>query len=609
MKTRKYYISFILVIMLLQIILASAAGAANKIMPLGDSITQGVASGVSDEAFQVSYRKALYDKLQAAGYVVNDEIFVGTLFSGESVPDFDPDHDGHSGWQADEIVNGRNGFPPNDKLDQWLDAEKPNIVLLHIGTNDISNNNENWMEVDDILDVIDNYENTPSGNAVWVVLSLIIERGCNPYTPPCPNSDRTTAFNDAVRNNVFLPRQASGDKIILVDMQNGAGIDYRRSTLGGDMWDDIHPFATGYAKMANLWFSALQQILPLADAGPDQSVDKFETVTLDGSGSTDPKVGHGNNLSYKWEQTAGTPVLLSDDTAVQPTFDMPAAGANGGILSFMLTVTDEDELISTDTVEIIGSPFAEIIGTWRSGIWYLDVVGSGWTQMTTSTTTGDIAAGDFTGDGKADVASIWPSGLWYQNGDTLKWTKITSSAPNRVTAGDVTGDDRDEIIGTWSSGIWYRDVAASSWTKMTASVTDGDIAAGDFTGDGKADVASIWPSGLWYQDGATLVWTKVGTAPNSLTAGDVTGDGRDEIIGTWSSGIWYRDVAASSWTKMTASVTDGDIAAGDFTGDGKADVASSWGNGVWYQDGVTLDWTKVSSSAADRLTAGDVTGD
>jgi hypothetical protein len=135
MIIRKYYFSFILVILLLHIILASAAGAANKIMPLGDSITQGISSGVPDEARQVSYRKALYDNLKAAGYVVNDEIFVGTLFSGESVPDFDPDHDGHPGWQADEIVNGRSGFPPNDKLDQWLDEENPNIVLLHIGTN------------------------------------------------------------------------------------------------------------------------------------------------------------------------------------------------------------------------------------------------------------------------------------------------------------------------------------------------------------------------------------------------------------------------------------------------------------------------------------------
>ena len=55
-------------------------------------------------------------------------------------------------------------------------------------------------------------------------------------------------------------------------MQNGAGINYERWDIGGDMWDDVHPFATGYTKMANLWFSGLQQILPQADAGPDQTV-------------------------------------------------------------------------------------------------------------------------------------------------------------------------------------------------------------------------------------------------------------------------------------------------------------------------------------------------
>ena len=56
-------------------------------------------------------------------------------------------------------------------------------------------------------------------------------------------------------------------------------------------------------------------------------------------------------------------------------------------------------------------------------------------------TPGDIAAGDFTGDGKADVASNWgSSGLWYQNGATLGWTQVTSTASNRLTAGDVTGN-------------------------------------------------------------------------------------------------------------------------------------------------------------------------
>jgi hypothetical protein len=60
--------------------------------------------------------------------------------------------------------------------------------------------------------------------------------------------------------------------------------------------------------------------------------------------------------------------------------------------------------------------------------------------MTSETTTGDIAAGDFTGDGKADVASIWAGGLWYQDGATLVWTKVSDSAPDSLTAGDVTGN-------------------------------------------------------------------------------------------------------------------------------------------------------------------------
>jgi hypothetical protein len=55
-------------------------------------------------------------------------------------------------------------------------------------------------------------------------------------------------------------------------------------------------------------------------------------------------------------------------------------------------------------------------------------------------TDGDIAAGDFTIDGKADVASSWPDGLWYQDGDSLDWTKVSNTAPTHITASDVTGN-------------------------------------------------------------------------------------------------------------------------------------------------------------------------
>jgi hypothetical protein len=168
----------------------------------------------------------------------------------------------------------------------------------------------------------------------------------------------------------------------------------------------------------------------------------------------------------------------------------------------------------------------EIIGTWSRGIWCWDVAASSWIEMISYASSGDIAAGDFSGDGKADVASIWSNGLWYQDGDTLAWTQIDSSPPFRVTAGDVTGDGRDEVIGTWDNGIWYFDFVASTWTQMTSYACNGDLSAGDFSGDGRADVASSWGSdGLWYQDGATLAWTKIDSSPPyNVTAGDVTGD-------------------------------------------------------------------------------------
>ena len=72
---------------------------------LGDSITNGNASGVvpDNSAFYVSYRKPLWDRLKAAGYVVDDDVFVGSLITGDAVADFDPDHDGQRGWRADEI--------------------------------------------------------------------------------------------------------------------------------------------------------------------------------------------------------------------------------------------------------------------------------------------------------------------------------------------------------------------------------------------------------------------------------------------------------------------------------------------------------------------------
>ena len=84
--------------------------------------------------------------------------------------------------------------------------------------------------------------------------------------------------------------------------------------------------------------------LPIAHAGEDQSVDKRETVTLDGANSSDPE---GKTLTYEWRQVGGEYVALSHDTIAQPTFR-----AQPGNYAFALVVHDGQDASLPDTVKV-----------------------------------------------------------------------------------------------------------------------------------------------------------------------------------------------------------------------------------------------------------------
>jgi len=85
---------------------------------------------------------------------------------------------------------------------------------------------------------------------------------------------------------------------------------------------------------------------PISAAGPDQTVDEGQLVTLDGSNSTDPDDGIA---SYHWAQTGGAAVNLSDPNAQRPTFTASDVGDEGACLTFELTVIDHGGLESTDS--------------------------------------------------------------------------------------------------------------------------------------------------------------------------------------------------------------------------------------------------------------------
>jgi hypothetical protein len=87
---------------------------------------------------------------------------------------------------------------------------------------------------------------------------------------------------------------------------------------------------------------------PHAEAGPAQTVDEGEWVTLDGEASYDP---NGGNLEYSWIQTDGPDVDLQDTSDSQAHFWSPHV-YNDEVLQFSLTVRNVEGNSDEDSVSI-----------------------------------------------------------------------------------------------------------------------------------------------------------------------------------------------------------------------------------------------------------------
>ena len=86
---------------------------------------------------------------------------------------------------------------------------------------------------------------------------------------------------------------------------------------------------------------------PVANAGPDRIVIMGSTVSLDGTGSTDPD--GDTPLTYQWAAPQG--ITLDDATSATPSFTAPNTAEK---LEFSLVVMDSERLTSdTDTVTTV----------------------------------------------------------------------------------------------------------------------------------------------------------------------------------------------------------------------------------------------------------------
>lgn len=89
---------------------------------------------------------------------------------------------------------------------------------------------------------------------------------------------------------------------------------------------------------------------PVADAGPDQTVNEGDFVILNGSNSYDP---NEYPLDYYWEQVAGQPVQLDLTNPVLPSFVAPFVASGGATFTFRLIVNNGYEGSDPDFVDII----------------------------------------------------------------------------------------------------------------------------------------------------------------------------------------------------------------------------------------------------------------
>lgn len=196
-----------------------------KIMPLGDSITDGIFS-------PGGYRIKLWSNVETAGKKID---FVGSLSNGPSnLPD--KNHEGHSGWRIDQLDTNING---------WMDRFQPDIVLLHIGTNDITQDYDLGNAANRVGSLVDKIcAKLPGGGKVYVAQVIPISYASG--------NQAAMNFNNQLASMV-QSKKNSGKPVELVDMHSALS--------ASDLQDQVHPNMTGYNKMADTWFNAIKNDL------------------------------------------------------------------------------------------------------------------------------------------------------------------------------------------------------------------------------------------------------------------------------------------------------------------------------------------------------------
>ena len=189
--------------------------------------------GRTGDPSQEGYRGPLFDLFGNANQAID---FVGQFSNGSFG---DPDHQGVSGRTATELDSLVSGI---------ASSFRPEVVLLMIGTNDVLRETNAASTVPlEIVSIVNKIHAVDQDTYVLVAELPTLSASTGPDVPA-----RLNATNAGIANAVNQLEDA-GHAVSFVDTS---------SLTLGDLTDGIHPNTTGYAKLASIWFDAIQDEVP-----------------------------------------------------------------------------------------------------------------------------------------------------------------------------------------------------------------------------------------------------------------------------------------------------------------------------------------------------------
>ncbi|KAG4442317.1 hypothetical protein IFR05_002168 [Cadophora sp. M221] len=488
-----------------------------KILPLGDSITYGFQSTDGN-----GYRGELFAKLSGNGNTID---LVGSVRSGSMPAN---SNEGHNGATIDQIASYASASL----------ASRPNVVLVHAGTNDMNLPLDPAGAPSRLGNLIDKILVTCPD--ALVLVSQIVTSGS------AATRANILAYNEAIPG-VVAARAAKGSKVMVVDM-------FTRLLAPDNYADDLHPNDGGYKIMGDTWSYAIAYGNALGWISPPAAGSGLITCAKLPTWYPQGQIANGAGLGAKIkpEIPARTWDLNGDGRAEYLWVD-----AKGAVTAF-LNLGPPNGIGSTTGATVNWLPQGVIatgVGAARHEVQFADLNGDGRAEYLRVHPNGSVEAWLNLGgpDNGPNAAKV----NWLYNGFVATGAGVPGSS---VVFADLNGDGRAEYLSIAANGAvtcWLNlgpigdngpNAAKVGWLPQgeiatgVGALRNNTVFAADYLTINRSGSGSVkeWLNGggpnngpnagqpVWYPQGT--ITTGDGSSGANVVFADLNGDGRAEYI-------------------------------------------------------------------------------